>query len=185
MAHQDLGRGKLTRIANQLSEYGWIEIEPRTEGRVMHLVMAPGRARRPSRCRSGAHRDPRRRAECTSGGRSAAGRGTAGSRRSTSQVKPRKHGRRGAAGLTRRGPHTMVCGPLRAKRLRSLRRGVKPARPPVRARDVVRCQDVDAADLLVALHRPRPRRPPAPWSRARSPARDLHLDLDLGRLVAR
>lgn len=42
MAHQDLGRGKLTRIANQLSEYGWIEIEPRTEGRVMHLVMAPG-----------------------------------------------------------------------------------------------------------------------------------------------
>ena len=42
MAHQDLGRGKLTSIANQLSEYGWVEIEPRTEGRVMHLVMAPG-----------------------------------------------------------------------------------------------------------------------------------------------
>ena len=42
MAHQDLGRGKLTSIANQLHEYGWVEIEPRTEGRVMHLVMAPG-----------------------------------------------------------------------------------------------------------------------------------------------
>ncbi len=42
MAHQDLGRAKLTSIANQLSEHGWVEIEPRTEGRVMHLVMAPG-----------------------------------------------------------------------------------------------------------------------------------------------
>jgi translation initiation factor IF-3 len=46
MAHQDLGRGKLTGIANQLSEYGWVEIEPRTEGRVMHLVMAPGQRKR-------------------------------------------------------------------------------------------------------------------------------------------
>ena len=46
MAHQDLGRGKLTRIANQLSEYGWIEIEPRTEGRVMYLVMAPGQRKK-------------------------------------------------------------------------------------------------------------------------------------------
>jgi len=47
MAHQDLGRAKLTGIANQLSEYGWVEIEPRTEGRVMHLVMAPGQRRKP------------------------------------------------------------------------------------------------------------------------------------------
>ena len=46
MAHQDLGRGKLTSIANQLSEYRWVEIEPRTEGRVMHLVMAPGQRKR-------------------------------------------------------------------------------------------------------------------------------------------
>jgi translation initiation factor IF-3 len=46
MAHQDLGRGKLTSIANQLSEYGWVEIEPRTEGRVMHLVMAPGQRKK-------------------------------------------------------------------------------------------------------------------------------------------
>ena len=46
MAHQDLARGKLTSIANQLSEYGWVEIEPRTEGRVMHLVMAPGQRKR-------------------------------------------------------------------------------------------------------------------------------------------
>ena len=29
MAHQDLGRGKLTSIANQLSEYGWVEAVPR------------------------------------------------------------------------------------------------------------------------------------------------------------
>ncbi|MEW6272944.1 MAG: translation initiation factor IF-3 [Thermodesulfobacteriota bacterium] len=42
MAHQDLGRGKLTSIAAQLADHGWVEIEPRTEGRVMHLVMAPG-----------------------------------------------------------------------------------------------------------------------------------------------
>jgi len=46
MAHQDLGRAKLTSIANQLSEHGWVEIEPRTEGRVMHLVMAPGQRKR-------------------------------------------------------------------------------------------------------------------------------------------
>lgn len=48
MAHQDLGRGKLTSIAGQLSEYGWVEIEPRTEGRVMHLVMAPGQRKKAS-----------------------------------------------------------------------------------------------------------------------------------------
>lgn len=48
MAHQDLGRSKLTSIAEQLSDYGWVEIEPRTEGRVMHLVMAPGQRKRPA-----------------------------------------------------------------------------------------------------------------------------------------
>lgn len=42
MAHQDLGRKKLTSLAQQLEEYGWVEVAPRTEGRVMHLVMAPG-----------------------------------------------------------------------------------------------------------------------------------------------
>lgn len=42
MAHQQLGREKLLKVAEQLSDIGWIEIEPRTEGRVMHLVMAPG-----------------------------------------------------------------------------------------------------------------------------------------------
>jgi translation initiation factor IF-3 len=42
MAHQSLGREKLLHVASSLSEYGWIEIEPRTEGRVMHLVLAPG-----------------------------------------------------------------------------------------------------------------------------------------------
>ena len=42
MAHQDLGRQKLTQVAEELSEVGWVEVTPRTEGRVMHLVMAPG-----------------------------------------------------------------------------------------------------------------------------------------------
>jgi len=42
MAHQDIGRRKLVSLAQQLEEYGWVEVSPRTEGRVMHLVMAPG-----------------------------------------------------------------------------------------------------------------------------------------------
>lgn len=42
MAHQDLGRAKLTQLAEDLAEVGWVEVAPRTEGRVMHLVMAPG-----------------------------------------------------------------------------------------------------------------------------------------------
>lgn len=42
MAHQDLGRKKLVTLAQQLEEFGWVEVSPRTEGRVMHLVMAPG-----------------------------------------------------------------------------------------------------------------------------------------------
>ena len=42
MAHQQLGREKLLRVAEQLSDVGWIELEPRTEGRVMNLVLAPG-----------------------------------------------------------------------------------------------------------------------------------------------
>ena len=42
MAHQDLGRKKLLSLAEQLEEFGWVEVSPRTEGRVMHLVMAPG-----------------------------------------------------------------------------------------------------------------------------------------------
>lgn len=42
MAHQQLGREKLLRVAEQLSDVGWIELEPRTEGRVMNLVFAPG-----------------------------------------------------------------------------------------------------------------------------------------------
>jgi hypothetical protein len=42
MAHQDLGRKKLTQLAADLEEFGWVEVAPRTEGRVMHLIMAPG-----------------------------------------------------------------------------------------------------------------------------------------------
>jgi len=46
MAHQSLGREKLLNVASKLSEVGWIEIEPRTEGRVMHLVLAPGQRKK-------------------------------------------------------------------------------------------------------------------------------------------
>jgi translation initiation factor IF-3 len=46
MAHQDLGRAKLEGIAEQLADIGWVEISPRTEGRVMHLVMAPGQRKK-------------------------------------------------------------------------------------------------------------------------------------------
>lgn len=42
MAHQSLGKQKLLDIAEQLTEVGWVELAPRTEGRIMHLVMAPG-----------------------------------------------------------------------------------------------------------------------------------------------
>ena len=46
MAHQDLGRAKLLDVATQLSEISWVESEPRTEGRVMNLVLAPGQRKR-------------------------------------------------------------------------------------------------------------------------------------------
>ncbi len=47
MAHQSLGREKLLRVAGMLADVGWIELEPRTEGRVMNLVIAPGQRKRP------------------------------------------------------------------------------------------------------------------------------------------
>jgi len=46
MAHQTLGRAKLLNVAQQLADYGWIELEPRTEGRVMNLVLAPGQRKK-------------------------------------------------------------------------------------------------------------------------------------------
>jgi len=48
LAHQELGRRKLQDVAQQLSEVSWIESEPRTEGRVMNLVLAPGQRKKPS-----------------------------------------------------------------------------------------------------------------------------------------
>jgi translation initiation factor IF-3 len=48
MAHQDLGRKKLQEVARQLGEVSWVESEPRTEGRVMNLVLAPGQRKRPT-----------------------------------------------------------------------------------------------------------------------------------------
>ena len=48
LAHQELGRRKLQDVAQQLSEVSWVESEPRTEGRVMNLVLAPGQRKKPS-----------------------------------------------------------------------------------------------------------------------------------------
>ncbi|MEO2169763.1 MAG: translation initiation factor IF-3 [bacterium] len=42
MAHQILGKQKLLSVAEALTEVGFVELAPRTEGRIMHLVMAPG-----------------------------------------------------------------------------------------------------------------------------------------------
>jgi translation initiation factor IF-3 len=41
MAHQELGRGMLSRIANDLVEVAQVEQEPNLEGRVMVMVLAP------------------------------------------------------------------------------------------------------------------------------------------------
>ena len=54
LAHQDLGRKKLQDVAQQLSEISWVESEPRTEGRVMNLVLAPGQRKKPSAQAGGA-----------------------------------------------------------------------------------------------------------------------------------
>ena len=41
MAHQELGRDLLTRVENDLSEYGGVEQYPKMEGRQMVMVIAP------------------------------------------------------------------------------------------------------------------------------------------------
>jgi len=41
MAHPELGKGVLMRFANELSEVSIIESEPRQEGRIMHMLLAP------------------------------------------------------------------------------------------------------------------------------------------------
>ena len=41
MAHQELGLEMLVRLKGDLEEYGVVEQEPRSEGRVMVMVMAP------------------------------------------------------------------------------------------------------------------------------------------------
>ncbi len=41
MAHQELGRDLLIRVRDDLSELGVVEQEPKSEGRLMVMVMAP------------------------------------------------------------------------------------------------------------------------------------------------
>ncbi len=41
MAHPEVGRAVLERFANELSEVSIIETEPRQEGRIMHMLLAP------------------------------------------------------------------------------------------------------------------------------------------------
>jgi len=54
LAHQDLGRKKLQDVAQQLAEVSWVESEPRTEGRIMNLVLAPGQRKKPTVTQPGA-----------------------------------------------------------------------------------------------------------------------------------
>ena len=41
MAHTDLGRDVLKRFADSLSDYADIETEPKLEGKVMYIILAP------------------------------------------------------------------------------------------------------------------------------------------------
>jgi translation initiation factor IF-3 len=43
MAHQELGMELLQRVKADLSEYGTVEQEPKMEGRLMVMVLAPKR----------------------------------------------------------------------------------------------------------------------------------------------
>ena len=41
MAHQEVGRAKMTRLLNEIGEYGQIETMPRMEGNVLVALLAP------------------------------------------------------------------------------------------------------------------------------------------------
>jgi translation initiation factor IF-3 len=41
MAHQEVGRAKMTRLLNEISDYGQIETMPRMEGNVLVALLAP------------------------------------------------------------------------------------------------------------------------------------------------
>lgn len=46
MAHQDIGKGLLDRLADQLSELGTVDQSPHMEGRTMVMLMSPSKAAR-------------------------------------------------------------------------------------------------------------------------------------------
>jgi translation initiation factor IF-3 len=41
MAHQEVGRAKMTRLLNEIGEHGQIETMPRMEGNVLVALLAP------------------------------------------------------------------------------------------------------------------------------------------------
>jgi len=45
MAHTDLGRGLLEKLIEELGPYGAVEGRPRMEGRLMHVIIAPKKAK--------------------------------------------------------------------------------------------------------------------------------------------
>jgi translation initiation factor IF-3 len=47
IAHSELGRNLLMRLARDLSEFGAIEGQPRMEGRAAHIIISPGKKDKP------------------------------------------------------------------------------------------------------------------------------------------
>ncbi len=45
ITHTDLGRGLLERLVGELQEFGAVEGRPRLEGRFMHVIIAPKKAK--------------------------------------------------------------------------------------------------------------------------------------------
>jgi translation initiation factor IF-3 len=45
ITHADLGRGLLEKLVGELGEWGMVEGKPRLEGRFMHVIVAPKKAK--------------------------------------------------------------------------------------------------------------------------------------------
>lgn len=58
MAYQDLGRQKLMRVCEALSDVATVEGNPRMEGRLMGVVLAPGAKKKPVPSKPAARKEP-------------------------------------------------------------------------------------------------------------------------------
>lgn len=58
MAYQDLGRQKLMRVCEALSDVATVEGNPRMEGRLMGVVLAPGAKKKPVPVKPPARKEP-------------------------------------------------------------------------------------------------------------------------------